>query len=258
MDFLEKAFLYLASIYRSTFDDLSEYYAPELRQHFSQESVLPPVYLHQWYLTLFVTSLPLGTVVVIWDFLLCSGLSALLPLTIALLKVLQSFLMRLRFEGIVKFLKSLRLSGDCDESKIGKMLVKHAENYPIPDKFLPAVAHIDFVKLLQESSKDKGLHQKLLRAPSLVDFDSILVNNRDSNEPNPLNTAMQDQGLNADDDDEDDSYVPLKDSAQSPHEQTRDHNRRHRNTAPTQTDAAAGRSGGLSKRFLPKVIGRKL
>lgn len=83
---------------------------------------------------MFVTSLPLGTTVVIWDCYLCTGLKALLPVTLALLKVLQLFLMRLRFEGIVKFLKSLRSPGDCEESKIGKMIVRKAGDFPIPDR----------------------------------------------------------------------------------------------------------------------------
>lgn len=114
---------------------MCEIYAPDLRRHFMQESVLAPVYLHQWYLTLFVTSLPLGTVAVTWDFFLCTGLHAILPLTLSLMKVLQSFLLRLRFEGIVKFLKSLRSSGDCDESKIGKMLVRQSQNFPLSEKY---------------------------------------------------------------------------------------------------------------------------
>eukprot|EP01055_Gregarina_sp_Pseudo9_P000223 Gregarina_sp_Pseudo_9__222@NODE_1143_length_1841_cov_14_137625_g1070_i0_p1_GENE_NODE_1143_length_1841_cov_14_137625_g1070_i0NODE_1143_length_1841_cov_14_137625_g1070_i0_p1_ORF_typecomplete_len563_score96_11RabGAPTBC/PF00566_18/7_3e44Adeno_E3B/PF03376_14/0_18_NODE_1143_length_1841_cov_14_137625_g1070_i01271815 len=243
----------LLGLYISTFDEVIEYYASELRQHFAQESVLPPVYLHQWYLTLFVTSLPLGTVVVIWDFLLCTSLSSLVPLTVALLKVLQSFLMRLRFEGIVKFLKSLRLSGDCDEGKIGKMLVKHADFYPMPEKFAAALTNVDFAKLLEEVSRDKHAHRKVRQpAPSLVDFDSILEEGH-SNEPNPLNAAMQDQDF--EDDDEEDSSVPLKEATQSP---AKDKGR-HKSGAPTQTEnSSSSRAGAsLSKRFLPKVIGRK-
>lgn len=123
----------LLNLYIKVYDSLARQYVPQLRSHFAQENVLPPVYLHQWYLTMFVTSLPLGTVVVVWDFVLATGLHGLIPLTLALLKVLQSFLLRLRFEGIVKFLRSLRSSGDCDESKIGKMLARQALSYPLTE-----------------------------------------------------------------------------------------------------------------------------
>lgn len=51
--------------------------------------------------------------------------------------MLQSFLLRLKFEGIVRFMRSLRSSGDCDESKIGKMLISQAENFRVLDKFKP-------------------------------------------------------------------------------------------------------------------------
>lgn len=256
----------LLGVYISTFDEMIDFYASDLRQHFAQESVLPPVYLHQWYLTLFVTSLPLGTVVVIWDFILCNNLSALLPLTVALLKVLQSFLMRLRFEGIVKFLKSLRLSGDCDEGKIGKMLVKHADCYPIPERLLPNVTDVDFAKLLEEVCKNRTSFRKTRQETSLVDFDSIMAESA-PNAPNPLNAAMQDQGLTADDEDdeEDQQHAALRESALSPAGITKESNKakqRHE-VAPTQTESSSraagsgGGGGGLSKRFLPKVIGRK-
>lgn len=47
-------------------------------------------------------------------------------------QVLQRFLLRLKFEDAVKFLKSLKNSGDCDETEIGRMLVLQAEKVEIP------------------------------------------------------------------------------------------------------------------------------
>ncbi|EZG44313.1 TBC domain protein, partial [Gregarina niphandrodes] len=104
-------------------------YCPSLISHFEKENVLAPVYIHQWFLTLFVTSLPAGATVVLWDYILASNVHSVVSITMSLLSVLQSFLLRLRFEGIVRFLKSLRNSGNCDEFRIGRMLVKQAEDF---------------------------------------------------------------------------------------------------------------------------------
>jgi len=122
----------LLSRYVQVYDRVCEYYAPELLTHFAAEGIYPPVYLHQWFLTLFVTNLPLGTVVILWDLIISEGLESLLSITVALLKIVQTFLLRLKFEDVVKFLKSLKSSGECDEGKIGQLLIRQASNYPLP------------------------------------------------------------------------------------------------------------------------------
>lgn len=191
----------------NAFDQLADHYIPEIRRHFLRENIQPPVYLHQWYLTLFVTSLPLGTVVVVWDSFLCNGLQSILPLTLALLKVLQSFILRLKFEGIVKFLKSLRSSGDCDESKIGRMLVRQAENYPLLPIVYPLVVDIDWEVLLKEAETKRQTNSRekeiLCRTESLVDFEQPLTSNDGHSKTNPLNVAIGDE-LNSDDEEDHD------------------------------------------------------
>lgn len=129
--------------YVKAFDILSEMHIPLLRRHFNAEGVSPPMYLHQWFLTLFVTNLPLKTVVVVWDYLLCEGIHSLLALTIGLLKTLESFLIKLHFEDIMKFLKSLKSNGLCDDAKIGKMLVKKADTICIPTDVFHFVTNTD-------------------------------------------------------------------------------------------------------------------
>lgn len=57
---------------------------------------LPLSFLSLRFLTLFVTSLPLRSVCVLWDFLLGEGLHGLLELAVALLKVLTRFIIHLR------------------------------------------------------------------------------------------------------------------------------------------------------------------
>ena len=68
----------------------------------------PHSYLHQWFLTLYINCLPLETVLVIWDVVVCEGLHVLLNITLSLLKVLQSVLLKLEFEDIVKFFKTMK------------------------------------------------------------------------------------------------------------------------------------------------------
>ena len=75
---------------------------------FTQKSFQLYRYLHQWFLTLYINCLPLETVLVIWDVVVCEGLHVLLNITLSLLKVLQSVLLKLEFEDIVKFFKTMK------------------------------------------------------------------------------------------------------------------------------------------------------
>jgi len=144
---------------------MSEQNIPELRNHFIREGMLPPVYLFQWFLTLFVTSLPLQTVVILWDYILSEGLHVLLPLTIALLKVLERYLLRQSFEEMLKFLKSLKISGGYDDTKIGRMLVRQADKISMPDELLTMVVRVDIKALIIEAEEDEkkegGIHLQI-------------------------------------------------------------------------------------------------
>ena len=87
----------------------------------------PAVYLHQWFLTLYINCLPLQTVLVIWDVIICEGLHVLLSVTLSLLKVLKSVLLKLEFEDIVKFFKTMKTGDeDCDATMIGQLLIKQS------------------------------------------------------------------------------------------------------------------------------------
>eukprot|EP00923_Selenidium_pygospionis_P007161 GHVN01012286.1.p1 GENE.GHVN01012286.1~~GHVN01012286.1.p1 ORF type:complete len:201 (-),score=25.22 GHVN01012286.1:1033-1635(-) len=83
---------------------------------------------------MFVSCLPLGTVVVLWDSIIEGGLHELLPLSIALFQVLSTFLLRMRFEEILKFFRTLRF--ECDEVKIGRLLVDAGETVVLPPRIL--------------------------------------------------------------------------------------------------------------------------
>lgn len=56
------------------------------------------------------------------------AVAAIRPAVVSdVIQVLQKVLCDSRFEDAIRFLKSLRNSTDCDETEIGRMLVKQAE-----------------------------------------------------------------------------------------------------------------------------------
>eukprot|EP00931_Biecheleriopsis_adriatica_P104877 TRINITY_DN79491_c0_g1_i1.p1 TRINITY_DN79491_c0_g1~~TRINITY_DN79491_c0_g1_i1.p1 ORF type:complete len:401 (-),score=75.09 TRINITY_DN79491_c0_g1_i1:109-1311(-) len=111
--------------YLSAYDELISEILPELHRHFAQENVQHAVYLHQWFLTLFINSLPLPMVLSVWDVLVCCGLEELLPITVSFLSVLQQTLLELRFEDILRFFKAMRCSGEdaCDFECIARHVI---------------------------------------------------------------------------------------------------------------------------------------
>lgn len=106
----------LLSIYTDAFDELSEQCVPELKAHFDSEGIESSIFLHQWLLTMFVTTLPLETTIILWDFILIKGVMGLLQISIAILHTLQPVLILLDFEDTLRFLKSLR-KGATDDSE---------------------------------------------------------------------------------------------------------------------------------------------
>jgi hypothetical protein len=110
---------------------------PELFAHFDKEGVSPSLFLHQWYLSLFINCLPFPTVLILWDSVISDGLPVVLTLSISLLKVLKNVLLKMDFEQIIKFFKTMR-NGDeeCDAKIIGQLLVKQASAIIIPKEVL--------------------------------------------------------------------------------------------------------------------------
>eukprot|EP00397_Hematodinium_sp_SG-2012_P020535 GEMP01021160.1.p1 GENE.GEMP01021160.1~~GEMP01021160.1.p1 ORF type:complete len:325 (+),score=43.79 GEMP01021160.1:292-1266(+) len=113
--------------YLRALDVLVEQSIPALRSHLKKEHVEPAVYLHQWFLSLFVTCLPVPTVFVLWDAIICDGLPMILPITVALLNVLKNVLLTMGFEDIVRFFKTMKTGDEgCDATHIGQLLVKRS------------------------------------------------------------------------------------------------------------------------------------
>ncbi|CAE7896758.1 RABGAP1L [Symbiodinium sp. KB8] len=120
--------------YLWAFDELVAASLPELHEHFCKENLQHSVYLHQWFLTLFVSSLPLPMVLVLWDAIICGGLAEILSVSIAVLQLLQQTLLGMRFEEVVSFFQTLktREQEDCDFESIGRIAVISSGSFSIP------------------------------------------------------------------------------------------------------------------------------
>ncbi|CRG96619.1 GTPase activator, putative [Plasmodium gallinaceum] len=128
----------LLNKYIYVFEKILQNEIPDLVEHFNREEVFPPVYLHQWMLTLFIASLPIKSVIVIWDFLFSTSIKMIIIISIALLKILKSYLMKHKFEKILKLLKSLKYNESNDDILIAKLLIKKSESIVLNEelKFL--------------------------------------------------------------------------------------------------------------------------
>jgi len=112
--------------YLWAFDKLMSQHLPNLQEHFVEEGVQHAVYLHQWFLTLFINCLPMDMVLVFWDAIVCGGrgFEAMLPITVALLQALEDVLLSLQFEDIVRFFKTMRIGeDDIDGAFIGRFVI---------------------------------------------------------------------------------------------------------------------------------------
>lgn len=121
-------------------DCLVQETVPELREHFIREQVQPAVYLHQWFLTLFINCFPLAMVMIIWDVIICEGLPVILRIAVSILQVLKDSLLSMPFEEIIKFFKMMKTyddqDGELNAFRIGQLLMKHTEHVQIPERTL--------------------------------------------------------------------------------------------------------------------------
>eukprot|EP00811_Abedinium_folium_P019506 NODE_2844_length_2132_cov_13.691272.p1 GENE.NODE_2844_length_2132_cov_13.691272~~NODE_2844_length_2132_cov_13.691272.p1 ORF type:complete len:565 (+),score=121.72 NODE_2844_length_2132_cov_13.691272:154-1848(+) len=82
---------------------------PDLSDHFNQEGVVPALYLHRWFLTLFTDAFPVSVVLVFWDIIICDGIPVILNIAISIMRTLQELLLERNQEDIVWLLGALRI-----------------------------------------------------------------------------------------------------------------------------------------------------
>lgn len=121
--------------YLLAMNKLTEEELPDLAAHFAQERLTPNDFVQQWFLTLFVTCLPLPAVLVIWDVILYHGLPVALKVVLALFKTLRCVLLRLSFEDVLAFFRALKNEPEFDAVEcraIGQRVMKITARLIIP------------------------------------------------------------------------------------------------------------------------------
>ncbi|XP_954951.1 uncharacterized protein TA03610 [Theileria annulata] len=113
-------------LYTAGFENLLKRLSPQLYDHLKKEDVSVSVFLNQWFLTLFVASLPLRTVVALWDYMLYNGLSSVLTVSLGLMWLLMPQITRLNFEGILTLLKDIKSSDSKDDLRVGRVIINQA------------------------------------------------------------------------------------------------------------------------------------
>jgi len=129
-------------------DKLVKETVPDLQDHFKKENVNAPVYLHQWFLTLFINCFPLSMVTIIWDVIICEGLEVVLRIAVSILQVLKDSLLAMQFEEIIRFFKMMKTyndeDGELNAFRIGQLLMKHTELVKVPQNILDELRNDTF------------------------------------------------------------------------------------------------------------------
>eukprot|EP00916_Digyalum_oweni_P002485 GHVL01004579.1.p1 GENE.GHVL01004579.1~~GHVL01004579.1.p1 ORF type:complete len:794 (+),score=131.14 GHVL01004579.1:101-2482(+) len=136
----------LLFLYTRCFDELFKIKLPKLHNHFQEEQLLPVAYLHN------CNGLPLPTVVILWDCIICHGLPFMLNIALSILKVLEPYLLTLQFEHIVKYFKSLKSAKTPqDASKIGRLFASEADTWRLPSKMEKQLWEYQIQDLLRDA-----------------------------------------------------------------------------------------------------------
>lgn len=105
----------LRDMFRSNFEELYlKFYQldhllqdqlPDLHSHFAKHGIEPFMYASQWFLTVFTAKFPLNAVFFIMDVFLLDGMNTIFQVSIALLALSKSDLLKLDFEGVLKYFR---------------------------------------------------------------------------------------------------------------------------------------------------------
>eukprot|EP01066_Platyproteum_vivax_P009430 Platyproteum_vivax@DN4156_c0_g1_i1.p1 len=150
----------LLRLYVTEFESLLKEKLPRLYKHFRDEGLSVVVFLHSWFLTLFIGCFAPGAVVILWDHVLHKGLPFLLNISIAVLSVLEESLLELGFEMMLKFLKSLKKTKSREQAaKIGRLVVSKASGIRLPPAIEQRLWNYDVAELL-EAAEHSNLQER--------------------------------------------------------------------------------------------------
>jgi len=119
--------------YVRVFHELMEIYLPELHEHLAE---LPDLlWINKWFQTCFLYSFPLGLCVRIWDNILADGTKFFFKATLAILRLVESELIKLDFSEMNEYFKSF-IQNDSSFKLLPdyEKIIKEAEKFKITDE----------------------------------------------------------------------------------------------------------------------------
>lgn len=106
-------------LYLELFDGLFKEQLPMLYIHFQNIGIPNMLWLHKWFQSFFLYSFPMGLCIRIWDNLLVFGTRYLFKATLAILKLLESELLKLDMQQVNDYFRAFR---DEDKDTYSKLL----------------------------------------------------------------------------------------------------------------------------------------
>ena len=93
---------------QAVFDNLFEEQLPNLRNHFMDENISEMLWITKWFQSCFLYCFPMGLCLRIWDNIFAFGTRFLISAALAILKLIESELIKLDIDGINDYFKLLK------------------------------------------------------------------------------------------------------------------------------------------------------
>eukprot|EP00915_Cephaloidophora_sp_WS-2016_P006207 GHVH01008183.1.p1 GENE.GHVH01008183.1~~GHVH01008183.1.p1 ORF type:complete len:211 (+),score=29.54 GHVH01008183.1:654-1286(+) len=152
--------------YTQAFDLLVERKLPSVAQHFRDHQVSTSMFVHQWYLTLFVSSLPLCATAMLWDYFLATGTNGILIGAFSIIQTVNSAILpRKDMEDIIQYIRKLKYAPPPGNVAIGVILLKNARK----------ADHNQDLRIDQDIQSIINVSSAVLDADVLVEEESNLV-----------------------------------------------------------------------------------
>lgn len=123
-------FAYLKQLHQA-FDQILQSEMPKVYMKFVKLGLPTEVFLHQWYLTLFLHALPLGCCAVLWDNIIYEGLSLIVYISIAIINMISKKIDAVKdLDSLYSLIKNLKFAkADNCELRLGYRITKIAFLY---------------------------------------------------------------------------------------------------------------------------------
>lgn len=140
-------------------DRLIEDHLSDLWKHFSAQHIESHMYASQWFLTLFTAKFPLYVVFYILDIYLLEGTPVLFQVSLSLLQLSKDDLVKLDFEGILKYFR-IQLPKNYTSEENAKILMQLACSKRVKNQL---TSYEKAYHAIREADRQKGNTIKLMQ-----------------------------------------------------------------------------------------------